>query len=144
MRVVNLAQCPPPSVRPDATVLEAVRIMERANVGAAAVMQDGDLVGVVSERDVMLRVVAARLDPETTPVSAVMTKGVKTVRPDCEADEALAVMVSNHIRHVLLVNDRGSVVGLASSRDLFQAQVESLGDQVHTLEAYAGNDNRGG
>jgi CBS domain-containing protein len=144
MRVVKLAQCPPPSVSPEASVLDAVRIMEQANVGAAAVMQDGGLVGVISERDVMLRVVAARRNPESTRVRDVMTSGVKTVRPDCETDEALAVMVSNHIRHVLLVNDKGSVVGLASARNLFQAQVESLGDQVHTLEAYAGNDNLGG
>lgn len=144
MRVVKLAQCPPPSVSPDASVFDAVRIMEQANVGAAAVMHDGRLAGVISERDVMLRVVAARRNPETTAVRDVMTRGVKTVRPDSETDEALAVMVSNHIRHLLLVNDKGAVVGLASARDLFQAEVESLGDQVHTLEAYAGNDNLGG
>lgn len=144
MRVVNLAQCPPPSVSPEASVFEAVRVMERSNVGAAAVMEAGRLVGVISERDVMLRVVGARRDAEATQVRDVMTRNVKTVKPECETDEALAVMVSNHIRHVLLVNERGDAIGLASARNLFQAQVEHLDDQVHTLEAYAGNDNLGG
>ena len=82
MRVVNLAQCPPPSVSPEASVFEAVRVMERSNVGAAAVMEAGRLVGVISERDVMLRVVGARRDAEATQVRDVMTRNVKTVKPE--------------------------------------------------------------
>jgi CBS domain-containing protein len=66
------------------------------------------------------------------------------VRPDSSTDEALAVMVSNHIRHVLLVNEKGAVVGLASARNLFQAHVESLDGQLNSLEAFVGHDGPGG
>ncbi len=144
MRVSKLAQCPPPTVAPNATVYQAVRTMEQAKVGAVAVVDKGKLVGVLSERDVMLRVVAARRSAERTKVRAAMTSPVKTVRPDCEANEALSIMVANHIRHVVVVNQSGKVLGIASSRDVFQAQVESLDDQKHTLEAYIGHDGPGG
>ncbi len=144
MRVIKLAQCPPPTIGPEASVLDAVRVMQKANVGAAAVMRGKRLVGVVSERDVMLRVVAARKSAARTKVKDVMTRTVKTVSPECPADEALEVMVKNHIRHVVLVNEDNKVIGLASSRDLFRAHVESLDDQVQTLEAFVGNDDHGG
>ena len=144
MQVIQLAQCPPPSVSPDASVLDAVRIMESAHHGALAVTESGRLVGVISERDVMLRVVGKRKDAENTKVREVMTGTVKTVRPDCEANEALTIMVANHIRHVVLVNEAGAVLGLASARDVFQAHVESLDHQVRTLEAYVGADDHGG
>lgn len=144
MRVAKLAQCPPPVVDPDAKVLDAVRVMERANAGAACVLDRSALVGVISERDIMLRVVGARRDPETTTVRDVMTRSVKTVTPDCSADEALTVMVANHIRHVILVDEKGAVIGLASARNLFPAHVASLDDQLQTLESFVGNDGHGG
>jgi len=143
-RVLRLAQCPPPAVSPRDSVLDAVRVMAKANVGAAAVTDHGKLMGVISERDVMLRIVAAGKDPQKTKVRQVMTRAVKTVSPECEADQALAVMVANHIRHVVLVNESGGVVGIASSRDLFQAQMENLDDTVRSLEAFVGHDGRSG
>jgi CBS domain-containing protein len=58
--------------------------------------------------------------------------------------EALAVMVANHIRHIVVVNEAGSVVGMASARHIFQAQVESLDDAVRSLESFVGSDGPGG
>lgn len=144
MKVQQLAQCPAPCVSANASVFDAVKVMEAANVGAAAVMSGKKLVGVVSERDVMLRVVAKRKDPASTKVRAIMTKSVKTVDASSHPDEALAVMVANHIRHVVVVNAAGNVVGMASARHVFQAQVESLDDTVRSLESFVGSDGPGG
>ena len=144
MKVHQLAQCPPPAISSKASVLDAVKVMAKANVGAAAVVDGKKLVGVVSERDVMLRVVAKQKDPLTTKVRQIMTKAVKTVMPECGTDEAISIMVANHIRHVVIVNESGSVVGLASSREVFQAHMESLDDTVRTLEAFACTDTLGG
>lgn len=144
MKVKQLAQCPAPCVGANATVFEAVKVMEAANVGAAAVMSGKKLVGVISERDVMLRVVAKGRDPSATKVRSVMTKSVKTVEAESASDEALAVMVANHIRHVIVVNENGAVVGLASARHVYKAQVDTLDDTVRTLASFVGADNHGG
>lgn len=144
MKIVQIAQCPSPTVKPAATVKEAVRVMAESNSGAATVLDGRKLVGIISERDVMLRVVGAGKDPGTTKVRQVMTKTVKTLGPDCRTEDALSVMIANHIRHVVLVDTAGTVVGIASARHVFQAHVEWLDDQVRSLEAFAGNDRRGG
>lgn len=144
MRLVQLAQCPPLSVDPSATVLEAVRLMAKSGAGAVTVCERGRLVGVLSERDVMVRVVGEQQDPAATRVRQVMTPRVRTVSPECAPEEALSVMVANHIRHVVLVDERGGVVGMASARDVYRAHVEYLDDQVRSLEAFAGHDGVGG
>ena len=144
MKVSQLVQSPPTTVRSDASVFEAVKSMEKANVGAAAVVDGERLVGVISERDVMVRVVGAKKDPAKTKVRTVMTKSVRTLRADCGPEEAISVMVENHIRHVVLVNRSRRVLGVASARDVFQARVDSLDDQVRTLEAFVEQDGHGG
>lgn len=144
MKVMKIAQTPATTVGLDTTVFEAVKVMEQANSGAAVVVADGCLVGVVSERDVMVRVVGQRRDPATTRVRDVMTSTVKTVTPDSETVEALSVMVTNRIRHVVVADDRGHVLGLVHLRNVFPAHVESVEDQLRTLEAYVETDCPGG
>ena len=143
MRVMHVAQVPP-SVTVDSTVMDVVRMLARAGLGAAAVMDGDQLVGIISERDVMLRVVAERLDPDTTLVRDVMTSPVKTVPAETGTDETMAVMVSNHIRHVMIVNEQGSVVGIASFRNVYQAHVEDVENQLNTLHQYIATDCPGG
>ena len=144
MKVIKLAQVPPPSVAVDSTVLSAAMSMRNARIGAAAVLEGDKLVGIFSERDVMLRVVVPRLDPETTTVREVMTTAVQTVGEEAEAGEALEVMVSRHIRHLPVVNSENRVTGLLSVRNLLQHHLEELADQLNSLEAYFSADGPGG
>lgn len=144
MKVIKLAQVPPPSVAVDSTVLSAAMSMRNARIGAAAVLEGDKLVGIFSERDVMLRVVVPRLDPEATTVREVMTTAVQTVGEDAEAGEALEVMVSRHIRHLPVVNSENRVTGLLSVRNLLQHHLEELADQLNSLEAYFSADGPGG
>lgn len=144
MKVIKLAQVPPPSVKVDATVLSAAMSMRNARIGAAAVLEGDKLVGIFSERDVMVRVVVPRLDPEATTVREVMTTAVQTVGEEAEAGEALEVMVSRHIRHLPVVNSENRVTGLLSVRNLLQHHIDELADQLNSLEAYFSADGPGG
>ena len=144
MKVIKLAQVPPPSVEVDTTVLSAAMSMRNARIGAAAVLEGDKLVGIFSERDVMVRVVVPRLDPEATTVREVMTTAVQTVGESAEAGEALELMVSRHIRHLPVVNSENRVTGLLSVRNLLQHHIEELADQLNSLEAYFSADGPGG
>ncbi len=144
MKVIKLAQVPPPSVKVDATVLSAAMSMRNARIGAAAVLEGDQLVGIFSERDVMVRVVVPRLDPEATTVRDVMTTAVQTVGEDAEAGEALELMVARHIRHLPVVDSENRVTGLLSVRNLLQHHIEELADQLNSLEAYFSADGPGG
>jgi len=72
MKVIKIAQVPPPSVSADASVLDAVRTMQKAKNGACVILDNNKLVGIFSERDLMLRVVAEGLDPDKTAVREVL------------------------------------------------------------------------
>ena len=104
------------SVGPDQTIRETVRQMADRNVGAVPVIENGILVGMFTERDVMSRIVAPGLDPEATTVGSVMTHNPTTAHPDKPLIYALHVMHENGFRHLPVV-ENGSCVGVISSRD---------------------------
>ena len=144
MSIIKIAHVPPPNVSEDASVLDAVRTMQRAKSGACAVLDNHKLVGSFSERNLMLRVVAAGLDPDKTPVREVMTTSLETLTTEAESSEALELMVSRHIRHLPIVEKDGSLAGLLSVRNFLRHHAEDLGDQLDSLEAYFTADGPGG
>ena len=115
MELSDLMQTEVLSVAPGTTMAEAARRMVERETGAAAVLDDGKLIGLVSERD-LLRVVAEGADPQV-PVSERMTRHVLTGTPRMSIPEALAIMHEGHFRH-LPVSDGGNVVGMVSMRDV--------------------------
>ena len=118
MGLLRIARTPLVTVSPETTVMQAVRVMDQESIGAVAVMDGNDLVGMFSERDLMLRVVSERRDPERTLVEDVMTSPVETIHRDCTADEALKVMLDKHIRHLPIVDRDGTLAGMISMRSL--------------------------
>ena len=105
------------SVRPDVSVTECVRRMNKLNIGAMLVMENDQLIGVFTERDAMTRVLGAGLDPVGTIISTVMTKNPVWVSPTTSLEEAMAMVTSQRIRHLPVIED-GRVLGLVSSGDL--------------------------
>ncbi|MBI2942790.1 MAG: CBS domain-containing protein [Candidatus Wallbacteria bacterium] len=142
--IMSVAQSPPTSISPGATVLEAVQAMARDRVGAVLAVTDGKLEGIFTERDVMMKVVLAELNPATTPVARVMTRDVLTAPPDMTEDDALELMVDRHIRHLPIVDADQRLRGIVSIRNLLQDEVESLRGEVDSLVAYMGADGPGG
>ena len=115
------------SVAPETPVTQAVRIMDAKRIGGLLVMKDGRTVGIFTERDLMRRVVAAGLDPLTTPVSEVMTREVIAIKADTSVDDAMAVISQKRCRHLPVV-DGEQLVGMISSGDLthWQSQDREL------------------
>lgn len=144
MSLLRIAQSPLVAVGPQTTVFEAIRRMDRESIGAVAVMEGDAIRGIFSERDVMLRVVLEKRDPEHTPISAVMTSPVETIHRESAADDALKMMLEKHIRHLPVVEANGKIVAMLSIRNLLHEKVEDLKDQLDSLEAYFSADGAGG
>ena len=105
------------AVTPDASVTYAVCLMNHHGVGAVLVMRDGQLTGILSERDVLRRVIEPGLDPRVTRVGDVQTTRPRTIAADDRAARALDIMVEGHFRHLPVVAG-GSVRGALSMSDL--------------------------
>ncbi len=147
MSLLKIAHVPPAKIDADQAVLDAVRIMAREGVGAVAVLERGeraDLCGVFTERDVMLRIVLHKLDPEHTKVRDVMTAPVATIPEDMTAEDAFNLMVERHMRHLAIVSEDGELLGMLSIRNLLEHLVEDLRRELHSLDQYISNDGPGG
>ena len=133
-------------VVPDTTVLKAATKMNEHRIGSLMVMvpvlvdsdrqaQIVDLVGIVTERDILTRVVATQRDPATTTVGEIMTRRVLTCTPDTPVDEARRVMREERIRHLPVI-DETELVGMLSIGDLNLAERATLSETIRYLEAY--------
>ena len=127
-----------------ATVLDAIQAMAGAKVGSIAVVDGSVLVGIFSERDVMLRVVAEGRDPKSTAIEEVMTSPVQTIQKRTTNDEALRIMVQNRIRHLPVVDEKGEIQAMVSMRSLLEEKVQDLHQQLDSLESYITADGIGG
>ena len=116
----------------DCIVVEAARKMRDNKVGALMVLENGELVGIFTERDLMSRVVAERLDPETVKVSAAMTSSIATVPLETPIREAANLMSQNRIRHLPVLQD-GKLCGVISAGDIFAWK---LREQEFTLHYF--------
>ena len=144
MGLLRIARTPLVTVHPDTTVMDAVRTMSQESIGAVAVTEGDVLVGMFSERDLMLRVVVEKRDPERTRVGEVMTSPVQTIERDSTTDDALKAMLEKHIRHLPIVDNDGKLAGMISMRSVLHDKVEDLTGQLDSLEAYFSADGFGG
>jgi CBS domain-containing protein len=107
----------PTTVRPDLPVAEAARLMRSEDVGSLPVVDDDRLVGVVTDRDIAIRVVAEGKDPELTSVNEVHSTEPVTAGPDQELDDVLEEMARRQVRRVPVVDD-GRLVGILAQADV--------------------------
>jgi CBS domain-containing protein len=117
------------------TVLEVARMMVEHNIGAVPVMQDGQLAGIFSERDLMIRVVVGGKDPTRTPVSHVMTVDPLTVAPTDPLETCLTLMKRHGFRHLPVCAGR-EVKGMVSLRDILLHDLDEKDDEVRMMRAY--------
>ncbi len=123
------------STRPDATVSDAIVEMCRVKVGALLVLEEELPVGIISERDLMIRVLLKRLDPEDTKVEAVMTRKVVCIPLDAAVEEAMAIMTNRRCRHLPVVVDK-KVVGMLSIGDLVRWASRNQEFEIRMLHDY--------
>jgi CBS domain-containing protein len=122
-------------IAPDATVSKAAAQMADRNVGAALVVESDRLVGIFTERDIVVRVVARGIDPATAQVGEVMTRDPHTTTPDVPFGAALAVMHDKGFRHMPVI-ENGKPVGIVSARSAMDPEMEDFAAEALRREHY--------
>lgn len=114
------------SLGPEASVHEAACVMTRANRGSLLVLDSaGTMLGIVTERDLMTRVLAKGLDPSATTVSKVMTRHPQCVGPETKVADAVLIMIERGFRHLPIVTGTGKILGVFSVRDALPREVNT-------------------
>ncbi len=112
------------SLGPQANVWEAACAMTRANCGSVLIMEPPDkLLGILTERDLMTRVLARALDPRQTLVSQIMTANPLCVAPETKVSDAVLIMIERGFRHLPLVGPDRKVLGVFSMRDALPREI---------------------
>jgi CBS domain-containing protein len=104
-------------INPDSKVVEAAQIMQKNNIGSLPVCDQSGVIGIVTDRDIIVRNIAHGKDPKETPVRDVMTGQVITASPDMEVDEVAQMMASKQIRRVPVV-ENNMIVGMVALGDI--------------------------
>jgi CBS domain-containing protein len=127
------------TVGPNATVAELIAELAKHNVGALPVVDEGRLIGIVSERDVVRRLHDVGSALLGSPVADIMTSDVTTCSPSDNVADLAAVMTERRIRHIPVVAE-GELIGIVSIGDLVKARIDLLESERAQLQNYiAGN-----
>ncbi|WP_157268898.1 CBS domain-containing protein [Azohydromonas aeria] len=123
------------SVKPHSTVYEAIQLMCEKNIGAVLVMEGSAVVGIFSERDYARKIVLQERESRSTPVNAVMSPNVMFVGPRQPAEELMAVMTQNRLRHLPVMED-GKLLGMLSIGDLVKHIISDQQFLIEQMEHY--------
>lgn len=123
------------SITPDASVLDAIKLMAQKSIGALAVMDGPVLVGIVTERDYARKVILKGRGSDTTLVSEIMSADVSTTSGDETVQKCMNMMTNLKIRHLPVV-ENDSVVGMISIGDLVKAVIADQREEIEQLEQY--------
>ena len=125
------------------TAFQAAKLMADNHI-AALVVVDGEskIIGIVTERDMTQRIIAAGLDGKTTPVKHIMTENPDTLSPEDSAGDALELMQTRNYRHLPVTED-GKCIAIVSIRDLYASVKEALEEDIRETEAFVFGDRYG-
>lgn len=110
----------PRTVKVGDSVVDAAKLMKGEETGIAPIVEDGRLIGVVTDRDITIRVVAEGRDPQSTRVEDVASRDLVTIDPDQDLDDALAVMADHDVRHLPVIEEDGTLVGMIAHADVLR------------------------
>jgi CBS domain-containing protein len=123
----------PSTVKADQPAAEAAKLMREADAGMIPVMDNGDLLGTVTDRDIVVRVVAEGKDPQSTPVREIATTDPVTVEPDQDVEEALHLMARHQVRRLPVVEE-GRLIGVVAQADVArEADERKVGEAVEEI-----------
>jgi len=123
------------SVRPDDTVLAALGVMAEHDIGAVLVVEGGELMGILTERDYARKVALMGRASKDSPVRQIMTANVVCIPPNRTVEDCMAVMTERRCRHLPVV-ENGRVMGLVSIGDLVKAQLDEQEFTINQLKNY--------
>ena len=123
------------SVKPETSVLDAIRLMAEKGIGSLVVMEDQEMLGIMSERDYARKVIIKGRSSESTAVSEIMTGNVFTTSSSETVNDCMSVMTEKKIRHLPVVEDN-VVIGMISIGDLVEAIIADQQEEIEQLEHY--------
>ncbi len=123
------------SVRSSDSTEDALKLMRDKRVRAILVIDDEQLVGIVSQGDCAIKVLLPHRDPKLTPISDIMSSNPFTVSLSNSLDECMAIMVHKHIRHLPVIEQK-KVIGVVSIGDIVKNVIELQNSQIKFLETY--------
>ena len=131
----------PRSIGASASVVEAARVMREQHIGSLPVVEDERLVGMLTDRDIAMRVVAENAEPERTLVEDVYSRDLISVEPDHDLAEALELMARHQVRRLPVVED-GRLVGLVAQADIALKDNEKTGELVGAISEPSEEERR--
>jgi len=123
------------SVAPDATVLEALKIMADKNIGSVVVMKEGVYQGILTERDYSRKVILKGKNSTDTLVLEIMSTDLPSVKPDDSIEHCMELMTNNAIRYMPVFDD-GKLSGIISMSDVVKETIVSQKETISHLESY--------
>lgn len=127
------------SISPKAMAIDAIRLMDEKNVGALPVVENGRLLGIVSERDYTRKVILKERSSKETPVSNIMTKQLLTVNPSDSVTECMRIMTEKRVRHLPVLEGK-HLVGILSIGDVVNWSISAQTATINNLERYITGD----
>ena len=133
-KISELMTPDPCAIEADKPVSYAARMLKDEDVGLAPIVEGDRLVGTLTDRDIVTRVIAEGKDPQSVTVREVASTDVVTVDPEQDLDEALRLMASNQVRRLPVVDEDGRLVGVVAQADVArQAKDKQTGDLVEDI-----------
>jgi len=124
----------PCAIEADRSVSYAAKMMKQEDVGVAPIVESGRLVGMLTDRDIAVRVVAEGKDPDSVNVRDVASSNVVSIDPQQDLDDALVLMARHQIRRLPVVEDDGRLVGVVAQTDVAQeANAKKTGEMVEEI-----------
>ncbi|MBA6118328.1 CBS domain-containing protein [Pseudomonas putida] len=123
------------TIGPDDSVLDALKLLAEKNVGALPVVENSQVVGIVSERDYARKLVLKGRSSAATPVREIMSAPVVTVDPKQKLDDCMNLMTDRHLRHLPVVSN-GQLLGLLSIGDLVKETIHEQANLIRQMEQY--------
>jgi CBS domain-containing protein len=134
MKIKDLMTNRPRAVKLGDSVVEAAKLMRGEDTGIAPVLDGNRLVGVVTDRDIAIQVVANGRDPSTTNVDEIASRELVTVDPQQDLDEALRLMAHHQVRRLPVVEEDGTLVGIVAQADVAKhLEPERIGQVVGAI-----------
>ena len=124
------------SIGPDASVLDAALLMNEHQVGGLVVLQNSKVAGIITERDLLRKVIVQRKDPAAVTVRDAMTAEVYVCKKDASIEDARTLFMQRRIRHLPVVDDHGRLEGMISIGDINGWKLHGHEQTIHYLKAY--------
>ncbi len=133
-KVSDLMTPNPTTVEPSTPVAEAARLMRDQDVGPLPIVESGRVIGILTDRDIVIRTVAEGKDPQSVKVGQIASKQLVTIDPDQSLDEAAQLMAKHQVRRLPVCEEDGRLVGIVAQADVaLEAPNQQAGQTVQEI-----------